>query len=140
MAENGDLEFPMPAGFTPPEHLDSDDTFQAMCTLKLVDDSTLRLVDVEGYDVGEEEEGEAGGGAAAQTEAQNAAAALQGAGAAAGGQQGAQPGPGLAPGMQGGGSAASAEANMGPGGPTAGGGLPFAQQLGQRFRRMTGRR
>jgi hypothetical protein len=139
MAEN--LEFPIPEGFTPPEHLDSEDQFQAMCTLQLVDDSTLKLVDVEGYDVGQEEEGEEEGEGAQTTEARNAAAALQEAGAGAGGQQGAQPGPGLAPGMQGGGSAASAEANIGPGGaPGGAGALPFAAEMGRRFRQATGRR
>lgn len=141
------MEFPIPEGFVPPEHLDSDDQFQAMCTLELVNDSTLKLVDVEGYQVGEEDT-EKDTGQAEDVEAKNAAAALQAAGAGAGGAQGTQPGPGIAPAMQGAGAGAGAAAAggppgagappgpIGPGAPTA----PFAQELGRRFRQMTGRR
>lgn len=134
-----ELEFEMPKGFTPPERLDSDDTFQAMATFKLVDDSTLRLVDVEGYPIaeGEEEEGEEEGAGAERAEAANAAAALQAAGA--GGQQGPQPGPGLAPGagMAGAGPAGGAPPPPPPAGPAPGG---LVQELGRRFRAATGRR
>jgi hypothetical protein len=128
-----DLTFDAPEGFTPPEHLESDDTFQAMATFRIVGDNELELVDIEGYQIGQEDtEGDTE--AAKTAEGANVASALQGAGSAAG-----------------------AEANMGgqtPAGPTgapAGGaatyGAPaagsqasFAQQMGARFRRATGRR
>ena len=50
-----DLTFPMPDGFIPPENLHSDNTFRAMATFKLLHDSELELVDIEGYQVGEED-------------------------------------------------------------------------------------
>jgi hypothetical protein len=129
--QNDNVTFKMPEGFTPPEHLDSDNQFQAMATFELVDDDTLKLVDIEGYQVGPEDT-EADTGAAKSAEAQNAMEALQQAGA--GGASGAQPGPGIAPNMQGAGSAAGTEANVG--GPPG----SFAQMMGRRFRQATGRR
>jgi hypothetical protein len=120
-----DLTFPMPQGFIPPENLDSDDTFQAMATFKLVGDNELELVDVEGYQVGQEDtEGDTE--AASQADQANAASALQGAGSAAGAESnmaapaGMQAAP---PGMQ---------ANMPP--------PSFGEQMRQRFRSATGRR
>jgi len=116
-----DLTFAIPEGFTPPEHMDSDKTFQAMATFRMVGDDELELVDIEGYQVGEEDtEGDTE--AAKQTEQQNVASALAGAG-----------------------SAASSETNLGgpPGAPPS---APpasqagFAQRMGQRFREVTGRR
>jgi hypothetical protein len=133
MAANNNMEFPIPEGFTPPEHLDSDNQFQAMATFELIGDSSLKLIDVEGYQVGKEDT-EEDTGQARDVEAQNAAAALQaatgggGGGPAAGGQAGAQPGPGLAPGAGGGPIPPPTQA------------LPLAQDLGRRFRQMTGRR
>ena len=50
-----DLTFPMPEGFIPPENLDSDRTFQAMATFKITGQDELQLVDIEGYQVGEED-------------------------------------------------------------------------------------
>jgi hypothetical protein len=117
-----DLTFQAPDGFTPPEHLGSDETFQAMATFRIVGDSELELVDIEGYQIGEEDtEGDTE--AAKGAEGANVASALQGAGSAAG-----------------------AEANMGgetPAGPTgapAGSQASFSQRMGERFRRATGRR
>jgi hypothetical protein len=126
-----DLTFEAPEGFTPPEHLGSDDTFQAMATFRLVGDNELELVDIEGYQIGAEDtEGDTE--AAKTANQQGTVAALQDAG-----------------------SAASAEANMGGPGPgaAAGAGPPpgaasapagtqasFASQMGARFRRATGRR
>lgn len=124
-----DLTFPIPEGFSPPEHMDSDRTFSAMATFRLVGDDELELVDIEGYQIGAEDtEGDTE--AAAQTEQQNVQEALSNAGSAPG-------------------TAAGAGANLGgpPGAPPAGAtGAPagtqasFAQQMGARFRRVTGRR
>jgi len=125
-----DLTFPMPDGFIPPENLDSDNTFQAMATFKLVSESELELVDIEGYQVGDEDtEGDTG--AAKQAEQASAASALQG----------AAPGGAPAP-MQGAGAAAGSERNMSaPAGTTANMPPPtFGEQMRQRFRAATGRR
>lgn len=133
-----DMTFPMPQGFIPPENLDSDDTFQAMATFKLVGDNELQLVDVEGYQVGEEDtEGDTE--AARQAEAASAASALQTAANAAA-PQGAGGGAGGA--LQGAGAAAGAERNMAaPAGTQAGMPPPtFGEQMRQRFRAATGRR
>lgn len=72
-----DLTFPTPEGFQPPENLDSDDTFQAMATFKVTGDGgQLQLIDVEGYQIGEEDtEGDTE--AAAQADQANAAGAMQ---------------------------------------------------------------
>lgn len=109
----------MPDGFTPPENLDSENTFQAMATFQLVDDDTLKLVDIEGYQIGAEDtEGDTE--AAKKADQANAASALQGAGSAAG-----------------------AEANQGgpPGAPPTPPASPsFAAQAAARFRAATGRR
>lgn len=111
----------MPDGFTPPENLDSENTFQAMATFRLVDDDTLELVDIEGYQIGDEDtEGDTE--AAKKADQASAASALQNAGSAAG-----------------------AEANQGgpPGAPPATGAPPspsFAAQAAARFRAATGRR
>lgn len=129
--------FPMPAGFIPPENLDSDNTFQAMATFKLVSENELELVDIEGYQVGEEDtEGDTE--AARQAEAANAASAFQSAAAANAPGAGA-PGAGA---LQGAGAAAGAERNMGaPVGTRAGMPPPtFGEQMRQRFRAATGRR
>lgn len=118
--------FPMPDGFIPPENLDSDNTFQAMATFKLVGDDELQLVDIEGYQVGEEDtEGDTE--AARQAEQASAASALQ--------EQ-------AAPAQQGGGIAAGAERNMAaPAGTQANMPPPsFGEQMRQRFRAATGRR
>lgn len=126
-----DLTFPMPDGFIPPENLDSDNTFQAMATFKLVGDNELQLIDIEGYQVGEEDtEGDTE--AARTAEQANAASALQGAG-------GGAPGAGA---LQGAGAAAGAERNLGaPAGTQAGMPQPtFGEQMRQRFRAATGRR
>jgi hypothetical protein len=112
------LTFEMPQGFSPPENLDSDDTFQAMATFRVVGNDQLELVDVDGYQVGEgeEEEEEGGGPTAAATEAANAASAMQPQGAGGGGP----------PNMS--------EDRIPPGAPPqqVGG---FAEQMGQRFKR-----
>ncbi len=73
------VTFDMPQGFSPPENLDSDNTFQAMATFRVVGDDQLELVDVDGYQVGEgeEEQEEGGGPTVTQAEAGNAAAAMQ---------------------------------------------------------------
>jgi len=47
--------FDIPEGYAPPEQLDSDNTFEAMCTLQLLPNDQLKLIDVEGYEVAEEE-------------------------------------------------------------------------------------
>jgi hypothetical protein len=142
MASNNSMEFPIPEGFTPPEHLDSDNQFQAMATFELIGDSSLKLIDVEGYQVGTEDT-EKDTGQAKDVESQNAASALQaamaGGGPSAGGQSGAQPGPGLAPGAGGGPGAATGPGGA-AGGPVPAQPLPLAQDLGRRFRQMTGRR
>jgi hypothetical protein len=117
-----DLTFPMPEGFQPPENLDSDDTFQAMATFKVVGEGELELVDVEGYQIGKEDtEGDTE--AAAQADQANAASALQGASNAAGGQ--ALPN--------------QSQDQTPPGTPAdrVGG---FASQMGQMFRKATGRK
>jgi hypothetical protein len=70
-----DLSFEMPEGFTPPENLDSDDTFQAMATFKVVAEGELQLVDIDGYQIGDEDtEGDTD--AADSAEAENAASAV----------------------------------------------------------------
>lgn len=123
------LTFPMPEGFIPPENLDSDDTFQAMATFKLVSDNELQLTDIEGYQIGKEDtEGDTE--AAAQADQGSIQSALQNAGSAAG-----------------------AEANMaGPAGAGPAGAKPppgtqasmptptYGEQLRARFRAATGRR
>jgi hypothetical protein len=120
-----DLTFPIPEGFQPPENLDSDDTFQAMGTFKVVGENELQLIDVEGYQVGDEDtEGDTQ--AAAQADQANAASALQGA-------QGASNG-----------SAGQALPNQSqdqtpPGTPPDRVGA-FAEAMGQKFRKATGRR
>jgi hypothetical protein len=122
-----DLTFPMPDGFTPPENLDSDNTFQAMGTFQLVDDDTLKLVDIEGYQIGDEDtEGDTE--AAKKADQANAASALQGAGSAAGAEanQGGPPGaPPTPPGRNLGTQAAQPS---------------FGSQMAARFRAATGRR
>jgi hypothetical protein len=123
-----DLTFAMPDGFTPPENLDSDNTFQAMATFRLVGDSQLELVDIEGYQVGEEDT-EEDTEAAAKTDQQNVAAALQGAGAQGGGgpavgAQGAPPG----------GAPTGAPAGLQAAQPS------FGEQMRARFRAATGKR
>jgi|SRR5215475_7577128 len=70
MAEN--ITFDEPEGFVPPENLDSDDTFQAMATFKVLPGNQLQLVDIEGYQLGEgdaeeQEEREPGAGEASQS-------------------------------------------------------------------------
>jgi hypothetical protein len=117
-----DLTFPIPQGFQPPENLDSDDTFQAMATFKVVDEDELQLVDVEGYQIGDEDtEGDTQ--AAAQADQANAASALQGASNGAGGQ-----------------ALPNQSEDQTPAGtpPDRIGG--FASMMGQRFRKATGRR
>jgi hypothetical protein len=118
---NTDVTFPAPEGFTVPENLEGDGTFQAMATFRLIDDSTLQLVDVEGYQVGDEDtEGDTN---ASQTaNAANAQAAIQGAAQA-----------------QNGGSAASAD-DQGPPAAPSGTQASFANQMAQRFKQATGRR
>ena len=49
------VTFDIPEGYAPPEQLDSDNTFEAMCTLQLLSNDQLKLIDVEGYEVAEEE-------------------------------------------------------------------------------------
>lgn len=122
-----DLTFPTPDGFTPPENLDSEGTFQAMATFQLVDDDTLKLMDIEGYQIGDEDtEGDTE--AAKTADAASAASALQGAGSAAGAEanQGGPPGaPPTPPGRNLGTQAAQPS---------------FASQMAARFRAATGRR
>jgi hypothetical protein len=114
------LTFPTPEGFQPPEHLDSDDTFQAMATFKVVSEDELQLVDIEGYQIGEEDtEGDTE--AAKAADQANALAAVQGASNATGGA--------TAPNQS--------EDQLG-GPPNQVGG--FASQMGQMFRKATGRR
>jgi len=119
-----DLTFQMPSGFIPPENLDSDNTFQAMATFRLVGDNELELVDIEGYQIGDEDtEGDTE--AAQEADQENIRSALQDAG-----------------------SAASAESNMSPGGntqaaPGTQASMPtptYGEQLRARFRAATGRR
>ena len=127
-----DLTFTAPEGFVPPEHLDSDDTFQAMATFRMVGGDELELIDIEGYQIGKEDtEGDTE--SAKEADIASARDVLQSAG-----------------------SAASSEANMGgqtpaaSAGPPAGGtptygGSPgtqasFASQAAARFRKATGRR
>ena len=117
-----DLTFPIPEGFQPPENLDSDNTFQAMATFKVVDEGELQLVDVEGYQIGEEDtEGDTQ--AAAQADQANAASALQGASNGSGGQ--ALP------------NQSEDQAPVGTPPDRVG---AFAESMGQKFRRATGRR
>jgi hypothetical protein len=64
------IKFDEPEGFVPPENLDADETFQAMATFKVLPSNQLQLIDIEGYEVGEEggmeeEEQEPGAGEAA---------------------------------------------------------------------------
>lgn len=64
------VKFDEPEGFVPPENLDEDESFQAMATFKVLPNNQLQLVDIEGYqigegDQGEEEEAEPGAGEAA---------------------------------------------------------------------------
>lgn len=123
-----DLTFPMPDGFTPPENLDSENTFQAMATFELVDDDTLKLIDIEGYQIGgEDTEGDTE--AAKTADQANAASALQGAGSAAGAEanQGGPPGAPPTP---------AAGRNLG----TQAAQPSFASQMAARFRAATGRR
>jgi hypothetical protein len=117
------VTFEMPEGFSPPENLASDSTFQAMATFKVTGDNELQLVDVDGYQVGEgeEEEEEGAGPGAAQTEAANAAGALGGGG-------------GAGPGGGGGGPPNMSEDQTPAGTPPdrIGG---FAEAMGQKFKR-----
>ena len=126
-----EMTFPMPEGFIPPENLDSDNTSQAMATFKMVSDNELQLIDIEGYQVGEEDtEGDTE--AAKAAEQANAASALQG-------PAGGAPGAGA---LQGAGAAAGSERNMAaPAGTQANMPPPtFGEQMRQRFRAATGRR
>jgi hypothetical protein len=117
-----DLTFPIPEGFQPPENLDSDDTFQAMGTFKVVGENELQLVDVEGYQVGDDDtEGDTQ--AAAQADQANAASALQGASNGSAGQ--ALPN--------------QSQDQTPPGTPPDRVGA-FAEAMGQKFRKATGRR
>jgi hypothetical protein len=115
-----DLTFPTPDGFQAPEHLDSDDTFQAMATFKVVSEGELQLVDIEGYQIGEEDtEGDTE--AAKEADQANALAAVQGASNATGGTtlpNQSQDQSGAPPNQVGG----------------------FASQMGQIFRKTTGRK
>jgi hypothetical protein len=122
------VTFDMPEGFSPPENLASDNTFQAMATFKVTSDNELRLVDIDGYQVGEGEEAEeeGAGPSATQTEAANAAAAVGGGGG----------GPAI-----GGGPPAGPPGNMSADRMPAGappdriGG--FAEAMGQKFKKAT---
>lgn len=117
-----DLTFPIPKGFQPPENLGSDDSFQAMATFKMVGDDELELVDVEGYQIGNEDtEGDTE--AAAQADQANAASALQAASNGAAGQ--ALPN--------------QSQDQTPPGTPPDRVGA-FADMMGQKFRKATGRR
>lgn len=104
------VTFDMPQGFSPPENLDSDNTFQAMATFRVTGEDQLQLVDVDGYQIGEGDEEEGG---AAQAEAANAATAMQ-------------PGQGGPPNMS--------EDQVPPGAPPnqVGG---YAEAMGQKFRK-----
>jgi hypothetical protein len=120
-----DLTFPIPEGFQPPENLDSDDTFQAMATFKVVDENKLQLIDVEGYQIGDEDtEGDTN--AAAQAEQANAQTALQGAQAASTGT--------------GGQAVPNQSEDQVPAGTPPNRIGAFAEMMGQRFRKATGRR
>lgn len=112
-----DLTFEMPEGFTPPENLDSDDTFQAMATFKVTGEDELQLIDIDGYQIGEEDT-EEDTEAAAQADQANAAAAVTGGGPGAANQSQDQMNP------------AANQTQVGG----------YAEQMGQRFRRATGRR
>jgi hypothetical protein len=80
-----DLTFDMPEGFSPPENLDSDETFQAMATFKVVSEGELQLVDVDGYQIGDEDtEGDTD--AASEADQANAAAAVSSGGPGAANQ------------------------------------------------------
>jgi hypothetical protein len=116
-----ELTFPMPDGFQPPEHLDSDDTFQAMATFKVLSGGDeLQLVDVEGYQIGEEDtEGDTE--AAKEADQANALAATQGASNATGGA-----------------TLPNQSQDQAGGPPNQVGG--FASQMGQMFRKATGRK
>jgi hypothetical protein len=115
-----ELTFPTPDGFQPPEHLDSDDTFQAMATFKVTGDSQLQLVDIEGYQIGAEDtEGDTE--AAQGADQANALAAVQGASNASGGA--------TLPNQ-------SEDQSGAP--PNQVGG--FASMMGQKFRKATGRK
>jgi hypothetical protein len=117
-----ELTFPIPEGFQPPENIDSDDTFQAMATFKVVDDDQLQLVDIEGYQIGKEDtEGDTQ--AAAAADQANATAALQGASSASGGQ-----------------ALPNQSEDRTPVGTPADRIGAFAETMGQKFRRATGRR
>jgi hypothetical protein len=115
------VTFEMPEGFAPPENLAGDQTFQAMATFKVTGDNELELVDIDGYQVGEGEEGEeeGAGPSATQTEAANAAGAMGGGGG--------PPGPG--------GAAPNMSADQTPPGapPDRIGG--FAEAMGQKFKK-----
>jgi hypothetical protein len=115
-----ELTFPTPDGFQPPEHLDSDDTFQAMATFKVVSDGQLELVDIEGYQIGQEDtEGDTE--AAKEADQANALAAVQGASNATGGA-----------------TMPNQSQDQAGGPPNQVGG--FASQMGQMFRKATGRK
>jgi hypothetical protein len=49
------VTFDEPEGFVPPENLDSDNTFQAMATFEVLPGNKLALVDIEGYELDDEE-------------------------------------------------------------------------------------
>lgn len=66
------VTFDEPEGFVPPEKLDSDDTFQAMATFKVLGNGELQLIDIDGYALESEEPGE---GEGEETEAGVAAGA-----------------------------------------------------------------
>ena len=129
-----DMTFPMPQGFIPPENLDSDQTFQAMATFKLVSEDELQLVDVEGYQVGDEDtEGDTQ--AARQADQANIASALQGAGSAASSESNMSPAQGAT--TQ---PAAPAGGAQAPPGTQASMPTPtFGERMRQRFKAATGR-
>jgi hypothetical protein len=86
-----DVTFDEPEGFVPPENLDSDNTFQAMATFKVLPGNKLTLVDIEGYELDDEagespeqerQEQEAGGGQPAPAPAAQGSADRLAAGAA----------------------------------------------------------
>lgn len=107
----------MPQGFAPPENLDSDQTFQAMATFKVVSEGELQLVDVDGYQIGADDtEGDTD--AATQAEAANAAAAVSSGGPGASNQSEDQMNP------------AANQTQVGG----------YASQMAQKFRKATGRK
>jgi len=117
---NNKIEFPMPQGFTAPENLDADNSFEAMATFRVAGNQ-LQLLAIEGYEVGEgsmeaSEEQEPGAGEAAPTPP-----------AAGAGLAGARPGPGM--------GADQLAAGVPPD-QTQG----YAERLGQMFRKATRRR